>query len=150
MNTIIKFINKLLATGFFIGKIPGAPGTYGSILAVVLILLFPFVNNIYFIIPFIVIATGISYFEELVTGIKDAPEIVIDEIAGIFVTFAFMNINFKILLLGFLLFRIFDIFKPLIIDKVQNLPYGIGIMADDILAGFVSWVVINLVYTIFT
>jgi len=149
MNNYLQFINKSLSTGLFIGKIPGAPGTYGSILAVFIILFFPLVTNVFFIIPFIIIATGISYYEELITGVKDAPEIVIDEIAGIFVTFVFIDLNFTIIFLGFILFRFFDIYKPFIIDKVQELPYGIGIMADDLLAGFFSWIILNIIIIIF-
>jgi len=149
MNNYLHFINKLLATGLFIGKIPGAPGTYGSILAVFIILFFPLVTNVFFIIPFIIIATGISYYEELITGVKDAPEIVIDEIAGILLTFVFIDLNFKIIFVGFILFRFFDIYKPFIIDKVQELPYGIGIMADDLLAGFFSWIILNIIIIIF-
>ncbi|MGM0437576.1 MAG: phosphatidylglycerophosphatase A family protein [Bacillota bacterium] len=145
MSKILKSLNRFLATGFFIGEIPGAPGTYGSILAILFLLFLPFLNKIYFIILFILIATGISYLEELNTGVKDDPKIVIDEIAGIFVTFVFLELNFIILFLGFILFRIFDIFKPYVIDKVQKLPYGIGVMADDILAGFFSWIILNLI-----
>lgn len=150
MYKFFKNINRFLATGFFIGEIPGAPGTYGSILAILLLFFFPLLKNIYFIIPFIFIATTISYFEELNTGIKDDPKIVIDEIAGVFVTFTFINFTPVLLVLGLALFRFFDISKPYIIDKVQKLPYGIGVMADDILAGLFSWIILNLFIILFS
>ena len=149
MNKFLRFINRFLATGLFIGEIPGAPGTYGSILAIIFLLFFPILKNLYFIVPFIFIATAVSYLEELNTGIKDDPKIVIDEIAGVFVTFTFINLTPILLILGFILFRIFDIFKPYIIFKVQQFPYGIGVMADDILAGIFSWSILNLMIILF-
>lgn len=145
MNKFLKIINRSLATGLFVGEIPGAPGTYGSLLAILLLIYFPIVQNIYFIIIFIAFATLISYFEELNNEIKDDPKVVIDEIAGVFVTFMFINFTPVLLFIGFVLFRIFDIFKPYIIDKVQKFPYGIGVMADDIVAGVFSWAILNLV-----
>ena len=89
-------------------------------------------------------ATLISYFEEFNNEIKDDPKVVIDEIAGVFVTFISINFTPVLLFLGFVLFRIFDIFKPYIIDKVQKLPHGIGVMADDIVAGIFSCAILNL------
>ena len=144
MNKFLKIINRFLATGLFVGEIPGAPGTYGSLLAILLLIYFPIVQNIYFIIIFILFATLISYFEEFNNEIKDDPKVVIDEIAGVFVTFISINFTPVLLFLGFVLFRIFDIFKPYIIDKVQKLPHGIGVMADDIVAGIFSCAILNL------
>ncbi|MGM0411224.1 MAG: phosphatidylglycerophosphatase A family protein [Bacillota bacterium] len=148
MKKIFKYFNKFLVTGFFIGLIPGAPGTYGSLLALLFIYLFSITNNIIFLITFIIIATITSYLDELYTGIEDNPQVVIDEIAGIFITFLAIEYNLLYLVIGFILFRLFDIFKPLLIDEVQKLPYGIGVMADDILAGIMANLILRIIIII--
>ena len=148
MKKIIKYLNRFLATGLFVGEIPGAPGTYGSILGMVLLIYLPILNDVYFIIPFILLATFISYFDELYTGIEDNPKVVIDEVSGIFITFISISSKPVLLISGFLLFRLFDITKPYLIDKVQKYPFGIGVMADDILAGLLSNLLLRIILII--
>ncbi len=145
MKKIIKYLNRFLATGLFVGEIPGAPGTYGSILGILILVYFPTLNDVYFIIPFILLGTFVSYFDELYSGIEDNPKVVIDEIAGIFITFIFISSKPVLLISGFLLFRLFDITKPYFIDKVQKYPFGIGVMADDILAGILSNLILRVI-----
>lgn len=83
-----------------------------------------------------VIAIGI-WSANMVDSIwgKDSRRVVIDEVAGMFVSLLFVPITWQYLLAGFLLFRFFDIVKPLYIRKAEALPTGWGVMADDILAG---------------
>ena len=145
MNILLKYFNKFLATGFYIGFIPGAPGTYGSLLALLFTYLFPITTTISFLITFISIATIISYLDEYFTDLEDNPQVVIDEISGIFITFIAIPLNPLYLVIGFILFRFFDIFKPLLIDKVQEIPYGIGVMADDILAGIMANIILRMI-----
>lgn len=133
-----------IGTGFYSGRFPKAPGTAGS---------FFFLIPLYFILPFnyiglnvfVVIATSAlslwvaPYFEARFS--KDPGILVMDEWAG--QSLSFLTIMFTgtpqnhilILLIGFALFRFFDILKPLGIKKVQNLPGGWGILVDDLLAG---------------
>lgn len=144
---IIRFTNRSLATGFFIGKIPGAPGTYGSLLAILLLSVLPILAKWYYILPLIPFGTMICYIEELNTGIEDESSIVIDEIVGIFITFMGIELNFLSLLLGFFLFRLFDIWKPTLIDRAQEIPFGLGVMADDILAGILAQFFLRLFLT---
>jgi len=67
--------------------------------------------------------------------LKDPSEIVIDEVSGMWISLFMIPQNYILFIIGFILFRFFDIKKLWIIDKVQYYPGGIGIMADDILAG---------------
>ncbi|NOZ08427.1 MAG: phosphatidylglycerophosphatase A, partial [FCB group bacterium] len=76
------------------------------------------------------------------TAEKDPGRIVIDEVAGMWLTLLIIPRELSLFILGFLLFRLLDITKPWIINRVQKLKNGYGIMADDVLAGFISWVVL--------
>lgn len=146
---IYAFLNKLITRFFFIGEIPIAPGTWGSLLAVIFLYYFPFLNNLYVIILLLFLGIIGSNFEEVNTNIKDNQKIVIDEITGMFVTFVFLPVNLWNLILGFILFRLFDIKKVSLINSSQNLPQGWGVMADDILAGISANVILRLLFYIF-
>ncbi|ACL69945.1 phosphatidylglycerophosphatase [Halothermothrix orenii H 168] len=143
---MFRILNKVIATGFFSGYLPVAPGTWGSLLALILIIFFPGLLTIPVLLLTIVTGITVASLEENFTGIKDKPSIVIDEITGIFITFTGVEINWWVLLAGFILFRFFDIFKPFPINRSQNLPSGLGIMMDDILAGLLSMSIIKLVF----
>lgn len=143
---ILKFINRFVARGFFIGNIPGAPGTWGSILAVILLLFLPsLLSNIWIIIPLFFLGVYTSHWEEIYTGIHDHGKIIIDEIVGLFIVFIGIPHQPWLLITGFFLFRFFDILKPLGIAKTQQLPGGWGIMADDILAGILSNLILQII-----
>lgn len=140
-------INHLLATGFMIGRIKYMPGTLGSLVGLLLLILFPFLRSWPAILIIVITGTYICQQEENRTGIKDNQEIVIDEIAGIFLTFILVNPNHFIhYLTGFLLFRVFDIFKPGPIDSVQDYQGGPGVMLDDIVAGLISAIILFLIF----
>jgi phosphatidylglycerophosphatase A len=83
---------------------------------------------------------------------KDPQQAVIDEVIGQLLTFLFIPFtsSWKMILAGFLLFRLFDIWKPYPINSLQNLPAGIGVCADDILAGVYAGVCLSLVYAIYS
>ncbi|ADO77156.1 phosphatidylglycerophosphatase A family protein [Halanaerobium praevalens] len=142
---MLKKINNFLATGFYSGYLPVAPGTWGSLLTVLLLFFFPNLNNIYLLSALCLGGIAISNFEEKQTGIKDDSKIVIDEMAGQLLVFFSLELTLPILISGFILFRIFDITKPWLIDKVQNLPSGWGVMLDDILAGLISLIILKVI-----
>jgi phosphatidylglycerophosphatase A len=71
----------------------------------------------------------------VVAGKIDPQEIVIDEVMGMAVTLAFLPLNVKTIVLGFLLFRIFDVAKPFPVRRLEKLPGGWGIVMDDVMAG---------------
>ncbi|RAK11176.1 phosphatidylglycerophosphatase A [Halanaerobium saccharolyticum] len=145
---MLNKINHFLATGFYSGHLPAAPGTWGSLLMVLLIFFFPLLNNIYLLSALTIGGVAVANFEERQTGIKDDGRIVIDEMAGQLLTFYTLPTTLPVLVGGFILFRLFDITKPWLIDKVQNLPSGWGVMMDDILAGLTSLIILKILITL--
>ncbi|TDP94187.1 phosphatidylglycerophosphatase A [Halanaerobium saccharolyticum] len=145
---MLKKINHLLASGFYSGHLPAAPGTWGSLLMVLLLFFFPILNNIYLISALSIGGIAVANFEERQTGIKDDSKIVIDEMAGQLLTFYTLKTSIPVLVGGFILFRVFDITKPWLIDKVQDLPSGWGVMLDDILAGLTSLIILKIIITL--
>lgn len=83
-------------------------------------------------------------------GNTDPPEAVVDEVIGQLITFLFVpfGISWPFILAGFLLFRLFDIWKPYPIDSLQVLPGGIGVCADDILAGVYAGICLSVIYAV--
>jgi len=135
-----------IGTVFYIGKLPLAPGTWASIFAVLCwYFLFQSVNH--FVLP------AISIFLFLIGGIasdtivKDTKEhdpsrIVIDEWVGQWVALSMMPINIRTGVVAFVAFRIFDIIKPGPVRKMEKIPGGWGIMADDVMAGIMAYFVV--------
>ena len=141
MNKLIEFY----ATGFWVGKIPGAPGTYGSILATALYIFLidtPLEYKILLALFFIFTGVYAATYLEKLTGQKDHGSIVIDEIAGVWIALMFTPDGWLWILSAFILFRLFDILKPFPVNKAEDLPAGWGVMADDIVAGFYAGFVI--------
>lgn len=87
-------------------------------------------------LTFAVFAAWISGFADMILKTKDNQKIVIDEIAGMLVTMALVPVGWQTLLAGFILFRLFDIWKPFSIRLIQDkVPGGWGVVGDDVLAG---------------
>ena len=76
---------------------------------------------------------------------KDPARVVIDEVAGMCIGLLFLPVHIKYLLCAFILFRFFDIVKPLLIRKMELLPGGWGIMMDDVLAGFYTNIILQAI-----
>lgn len=154
-NEKISFADRLklfFATGFLTGYFPFASGTVGSFLAVLIYLLIPGFEEpyilIFVILLFSVVGIFTSEFAEKIYGF-DPPEVVIDEIVGMWITLLFVPKTLVITAIGFVLFRIFDIVKPFPARQSQDLKGGIGIMLDDIVSGFYSLVILHLILIIF-
>ena len=138
-------ISVFLSTFAFTGRFPIAPGTVGSFIAV--LLAWPILMKFGVlglatatIIIFIVGVWAVDIYQTH-TGANDGNEIVIDEVAGQWLTLLVASLDIVHLGIGFLLFRLFDIWKPWPICWVDfNLKGGFGVMADDILAGFYALV----------
>lgn len=75
---------------------------------------------------------------------KDNYRVVIDEVAGMYITMMFIPLNITTLIVGLILFRLFDIIKPFYIRKLEKLPGGVGVMMDDVLAGIYANLVLQL------
>ncbi len=139
MNKLYTFF----ATGFYSGLVPKAPGTAGSLFAAILLGLaaysIPDWVNTYSLIGvislfFFIGVIAANQLEETLG--KDPGCIVIDEFVGMWITLLFLPINWMTLLIGFALFRFFDILKPLFIGTIdKKVKGGLGVMLDDVLAG---------------
>lgn len=133
-----KFI-KVVATGFGSGFAPFAPGTAGTIVAIPVYLVFsPLSWPLYLLstLALTFLAVYVSQEAEKVFRKKDAPQIVIDEIAGFLWTLFLVSPTLPHVLLGFVLFRFFDIVKVFPARLCQDrLPGGYGVVFDDVVAG---------------
>ncbi len=135
----------LLASGFGLGLIPKAPGTFGTLLGLVLAVLFP--DNIFLITGIAVLGIWICQEAEKTLQEHDSPKIVVDEIAGYLI--AVYTWDGIYLIIGFLLFRFLDILKPAPINRLQRLPGGLGVMADDLAAGLITNIIMKAAVFVF-
>ncbi len=144
-NRIILFF----ATGGFIGYAPFAPGTFGTLHGIWLYFFLykmPIILSVSIITAFIIFSVFISDKAEKIKGGKDPSIVVIDEIVGMLVALIGLEFNLINIAAGFILFRILDILKPFpiyIADK--KLPGGVGIVADDVIAGIMANLLIRLI-----
>ncbi len=132
----------LIAFGFGAGLSPRAPGTAGSLAGLAawpfLSLLPPFAYGLTVVALFF-FGVWVTAVTERDIGVHDHPGIVWDEIVGMLVTLAFVPLDWRWPIAGFVLFRIFDIWKPFPIRWLNNrVPGGWGIMLDDLAAGFAA------------
>ncbi len=136
----------LLAFGFGAGLSPTAPGTAGTLLAVPLVFLLRDLDAVWYLL----LTAGLFVAGVWLCGrtardlqVHDHPGIVWDEIVGYLVTMAWAPKQWNWIIGGFLLFRLFDIFKPWPIRTVdRRLRGGVGIMLDDLLAGLAAGLVL--------
>ena len=128
-----------LATGGWIGFSPVAPGTFGSLAALPICLLIssmPIGPALLFVAAMIILSTWIAHAAEKIEAQKDPSRVVIDEICGMAVALFALPFTPFFIIVGFALFRVFDILKPFPIRWVdKKVPGGSGIMLDDIIAG---------------
>jgi len=146
----------LFASAFYIGFIPGAPGTYASIAATLVYFLIyhftqPLVPALHFSTICLISLIGVLAASRAskVAGVEDPSFIVIDEVAGQLVTFLFLPVSAYNLILGTAAFRLFDIWKPFPIRKLESLGGGTGIMADDLLAGVYGNLLLQVINLLF-
>jgi phosphatidylglycerophosphatase A len=138
----------VLATWFGCGLSPIAPGTVGSLAAVAIAYLLPWPAPTFAIAAAAITPLGIWAAGVTASQLhrEDPGSVVIDEVAGQWLTLAGATaLNWKSLLIGFALFRLFDIWKPFPVNRLERLPGGLGIMADDLAAGVYGALVIFVV-----
>ncbi len=178
---IVDYIALALTT-FGVGYIPGAPGTYGSAVAVGLYVLAQLLITPYrwgpqdclgflcgpagfvvagitaivvaFLLVFCLLGIWASNRSISLLGNDDPSEAVVDEVMGQLITFTFIpfipfSIGWPFILAGFLLFRLFDIIKPFPARTLESLPGGLGICADDIMAGVYAGICLAVGYAIY-
>lgn len=145
---LLKHPVHFLSLGFGTGLAPKAPGTFGTLPAIVLVWLFASLDTAAYI--------GVTAFVAIIgvylcgatakaMGEHDAPAIVWDEIAGYMVAMIAVPVSWQALLAAFVLFRIFDILKPWPIRWLdRQVDGGFGIMLDDIVAGFFTLIILHV------
>jgi len=149
----MKVTDKLiifLATGFYSGKAPFAPGTFGTGVGLIFCFIlsnagmFIMISCLFSVILFSVIIAGKA---ESLLEIEDPGEIVIDEIAGIIITLAGIPFTVLSVIIGFFLFRFLDILKPFPIRNIEKkLSGGVGIVMDDVAAGAMANIVLRIIF----
>lgn len=173
-KTVLDYI-ALFFTTFGVGYIPIAPGTFGSIVGVLIYLavaLFEahsgiilsdsgwrleqisalfFAVNLCLLTLFCLLGIWACNRAVLIFKDKDPQKAVVDEVLGQLIVFLFIpfGVHWHFILAGFLLFRLFDIWKPYPIDSLQNLPAGIGVCADDFVAGIYGGVCLSIIYAVY-
>lgn len=138
---------KFFLTVGFSGLSPKAPGTVGSFVSLIIgLFLLEFLHvSTLFLLALLITVIAIKQIDiyEKEVDMHDGKEIVIDELAGMWITLAICGINIGNMIimsvLGFLYFRLFDIWKPSIIGKIdREVKGGLGVMGDDIVAGLAA------------
>ncbi|MGI8641763.1 MAG: phosphatidylglycerophosphatase A family protein [Pyrinomonadaceae bacterium] len=172
-KTLLDYFSLALTT-CGVGYLPLMPGTYGSIVGVAVYLLFWLVEtnlgisflhrgwnaeqitawihavNVIIFLVFCLVGVWASGRATRLFQDKDPQKVVVDEVIGQLLVFMFIPfaVHWYYAVAGFLLFRLFDIWKPYPIDSLQNLPAGIGVCADDILAGIYGGACLALLYAV--
>lgn len=138
---------KIFLTVGFSGLSPKAPGTVGSFVSLLIgLFLLEFLHvSTLFLLALLITVIAIKQIDiyEKDVGMHDGKEIVIDELAGMWIALSICGINSENTLilapLAFIFFRLFDIWKPSIIGKIdRDVKGGLGVMGDDIVAGFAA------------
>lgn len=144
----MNLLCRLIASVFYLGYLPVAPGSLGSFGA---LFLYYFVkDDPQFMAISIVVCSLLGLLtagraEELFGG-KDSGEIIIDEFTGMLVSLYFLPPRMSCIVAAFLLFRFFDIVKPPPINRLEKVPGSLGIMSDDLLAGVYTNLILRLIF----
>ena len=174
-KSALDYLALILST-VGVGYIPLAPGTWGSAVGILIFvgtreieneivgewllrgispnLVWAWVHSTNAVLLFLLCCVGIwaATRSSMLLEVKDPQKVVVDEVMGQLITFLFVPfaISWKYILEGFLLFRLFDIWKPYPIDLLQALPGGLGICSDDILAGVYAGICLMFLYAVGT
>lgn len=148
------FLNRLalsLATFFGVGRFPKAPGTFGTLATIPLWwALWHLGPVLYMVVVLLLIPVGILAAQayEAQSATHDSKEIVIDEVVGFLITMTWMPMTWQAVVAGFVIFRFFDIVKPPPIRQLdQRVQGGLGVMIDDMAAGLIGGIIMQVLYT---
>lgn len=152
----MKVLAKIIATALGSGYAPYAPGTVGTLMGILMIVFINFITSLlgyadYF--QWVLIVSIISAFVKGLWSTRmlenewghDPGKIVIDEVVGIWITILFIPFTWINLATAFVIFRIFDIAKPLGIKSIDKQKTPLSVMLDDVLAGVYSWIVLRVI-----
>ena len=170
---IVDYIALALTT-WGVGYLPLMPGTFGSMVGVAIyfgvvafdtalgakftaahysqdqITAISWASNSILLIAFVIVGIWASGRSIAMLGNTDPNEAVVDEVLGTLTTLLFIpqGASWIFVLVGFALFRLFDIWKPYPIDSLQTLPAGVGVCADDIVAGVYAGMCLSITYAV--
>lgn len=151
-KALLKRPSSFIAYGFGSGLAPKAPGTFGTLAALPIYwLMQDWPLTVYLATVFLAFIAGIWFCQRTVDWIKqdDPSGVVWDEIVGYLVAMAFAPAGWQWMIIGFVLFRFFDILKPWPVSWAdKKLHGGLGIMLDDVVAGLYSALVLHLLLLI--
>ncbi len=142
---------NFLALGAGSGLAPKAPGTFGTLAAIPIVLVMPSNVAIYSAIVLVLFAAGVWLCDTCANnlGVHDHPAIVFDEWVGYLITMVAAPRSWMFLALGFALFRLFDILKPWPIGMAdKRVSGGLGIMVDDVIAGVFAAISLQLIMVV--
>jgi len=155
----MRKLKPLIGSVLNIGFLPNAPGTWGSFFALIPIYFIGIYAAPYGMIIYTIVCSLLTLWVseecERVWGGDPSP-LVMDEFAGQGMAFIWLPFyastgqNILLLIAGFVFFRFFDIKKPLGVDALQKLPGGLGILVDDLLAGFYAFICLKILIFVIT
>lgn len=145
-------LGLFISTCGYLGYVPVAPGTFGSaaglaVFAAVRWSGSPALELAVIILLFTVGVWSASVAEKHFGGVDPAP-VILDEVVGMLITLAFIPVNLTGAIVGFLLFRLFDVVKPWPANRLEGLHGGLGVMADDAMAGIYGNVAMRLLVVV--
>lgn len=141
-------LSVAVASFGYVGFFPIAPGTAGSLAALVVFAFVRWVGlpafELAMIVAVLAIGVWASSGTEAALGRKDPGVVVIDEVLGMLITLALLPLSIAGIVVGFLIFRVLDVIKPYPAARLEHLHGGLGIMADDAVAGIYSHLALRL------
>ena len=132
-----------LASAGYVGFIPFAPGTFGAAVAIPLWYVLrqtgvPLLEPLAIVVLFVAGAWGARVAERML-AVEDPGLVVIDEVVGMLISVIWLPMTWQVALVGFVAFRLFDIIKPFPVNRLELVPNGWGVMADDVMAGVYAY-----------
>jgi phosphatidylglycerophosphatase A len=149
-NDLKREAAMLIATFFKVGFVKKAPGTFGTLATIPLVLALSYLGPLFymgFIVFLFPVALWAAETYQAELGQHDSQEIVIDEVLGFLITMTWLPMTWQAMLIGFLLFRLLDILKPFPIGYLdKKIQGGLGVIVDDVAAGIIASIAMQLLY----
>jgi phosphatidylglycerophosphatase A len=148
----MRRVAVVIATAGGAGYVPIAPGTAGSAVGIAIYLLtasWPARSQLLLVLAISILGIWAAGEAAKHFDREDPGHVVIDEVAGQLVTVLLLGVGLPGAAIGFLLFRVLDVAKPWPVARLEALPGGLGVMADDLMAGAYGWLVLRAATSVF-
>lgn len=149
---MITFLSLAIATALGVGYVPVAPGTFGSAVGLLLWFVLPPSSAVHgtAIVLMLVVGSFTGTVAERYFNKRDPRHVVLDEVMGMLITlFMIPMLSWIGAVIGFLLFRVADVVKPFPANRLERLPGGLGVMADDAMAAVYANIALRLILLVF-